>query len=73
MKVRRCEMYTSCKKNSTTILLGLAIAWIGLTDLALAGGAFVAVPGPVAGAGVPALAIAGGALWLFRKLRSRRQ
>ena len=33
----------------------------------------IAVPGPVAGAGLPALALAGGALWLFRKLRSRRQ
>jgi hypothetical protein len=33
----------------------------------------VAVPGPIAGAGLPALAVAGGALWLFRKLRSPRQ
>ena len=31
------------------------------------------VPGPLAGAGLPALAVAGGALWLIRKLSSRRQ
>jgi uncharacterized membrane protein len=61
------------KRNAAAVLLGLAIASVGLTDLALAGGPFVAVPGPLAGAGLPALAVAGGALWLFRKLRSRRQ
>jgi hypothetical protein len=59
------------KKNSATILAAGTVVWVGLTDGALAGVA--AVPGPVAGAGLPALAIAGGALWLFRKLRSRRQ
>jgi hypothetical protein len=58
------------KRNSATILAGSAVAWVGLTDLALAGA--VAVPGPIAGAGLPALAVAGGALWVFRKLRSRR-
>jgi hypothetical protein len=65
-------MCTFSKRNAAAVLLGLAIASVGLTDVALAGGAFVAVPGPVAGAGVPALAIVGGALWVFRKLRSRR-
>jgi hypothetical protein len=66
-------MYTSfSKKNAAAVLLGLAIAWFGLTDLALAGNP-LAVPGPIAGAGLPALAVAGGALWLFRKLRSPRQ
>ena len=60
------------KRNAAAVLLGLATAWLGLTDVALAGQTF-AVPGPIAGAGLPALAVAGGALWLFRKLRSRRQ
>jgi hypothetical protein len=59
------------KKNSAAVLVGLAIAWLGLTDVALAGS--LAVPGPIAGAGLPALAVAGGALWLFRKLHSRCQ
>jgi hypothetical protein len=52
-------------------LAGLAVAWVGMTDAAMAG--FTAVPGPIAGAGLPALAIAGGALWLFRKLRTPHQ
>jgi hypothetical protein len=65
-------MYTSfSKRNAAAVLLVLPIAWAGLTDVALAGA--VGVPGPIAGAGPPALAVAGGALWLFRKLRSRRQ
>jgi len=59
------------KNNSVTVLAAGAVAWVGLTDWALAG-ITVAVPGPVAGVGLPALAIAGGALWLFRKLRSPR-
>ena len=58
------------KRNAAAVLLGLAVAWVGLTDVALAG--TFAVPGPIAGAGLPALAVAGGALWVFRKLRSRR-
>ena len=59
------------KRNAAAVLLGLAIASVGLTDVALAG--VTPVPGPIAGAGLPALAVANGALWLFRKLRSRRQ
>jgi hypothetical protein len=66
-------MSISFFKNSAQVLVCLAVACVGLTDLALAGGPFVAVPGPLAGAGLPALASAGGALWLFRKLRSPRQ
>jgi hypothetical protein len=62
----------SSKRNAAAVLLGLAIAWVGLTDVALAGFATIAVPGPIAGAELPALAVAGGALWVFRKLRSRR-
>jgi hypothetical protein len=58
------------KRNAAAVLLGLAITWVGLTDVAFAGS--LAVPGPIAGAGLPALAVAGGALWVFRKLRSRR-
>ena len=65
-------MYTSfSKRNAAAVLLGFPIAWVGLTDVALAG--ITAVPGPIAGAGLPALAVAGGALWVFRKLRSPRQ
>jgi hypothetical protein len=40
--------------------------------LAWAGGA-APVPGPIAGAGLPALVIAGAALWLVRKYRRRSQ
>ena len=36
------------------------------SPLSLRPPAAVAVPGPIAGAGLPALAVAGGALWLFR-------
>jgi hypothetical protein len=62
-------MYTS-KRNAAAVLVGFAVALVGLTDVALAG--ITAVPGPIAGAGLPALTVAGGALWLFQKLRSRR-
>jgi hypothetical protein len=31
----------------------------------------VAVPGPLGGVGLPALIVAGGAVWLVRKLRQR--
>jgi lipopolysaccharide export LptBFGC system permease protein LptF len=33
----------------------------------------VAVPGPLVGAGLPALVILGGGYWLIRKLRKRRE
>ena len=58
------------KKNSAAVLAAGVVAWVGLTEGALAGG--TGVPGPVAGAGLPALAIAGGVLWLFSKFRGRR-
>jgi hypothetical protein len=65
-------MYTSfSKKNAAPVLMGFAFALVALTDVALAG--VNPVPGPIAGAGLPAIAVAGGALWLFRKLRSGRQ
>src|SRR3954451_7532820 len=45
-------MYTS-KRNAAAVLVGFAVALVGLTDVALAG--ITAVPGPIAGAGLPAL------------------
>ena len=57
-------------KNAAAGLAVLAGAWVGLTEASLAGP--LTVPGPIAGAGLPAIALAGGALWVFRKLRSRR-
>jgi hypothetical protein len=51
-------------------LLGAITA---LIEPALAGGASpAAVPGPIIGAGLPALAILGGGYWLVKKLRQRR-
>ena len=47
------------------------IAFLAMTSVvAFAGPAFAvqAVPGPVAGIGLPALAIIGGAYWVGRKL-----
>jgi hypothetical protein len=64
-------MWTSLsKKTVAAVLAAGAVAWVGPTNVAFAG--FAAVPGPVAGAGLPALAVAGGALWLVHKLRRRR-
>jgi hypothetical protein len=54
-------------------ICGLSI--IGLTVLiepAFAGGV-AAVPGPVAGIGLPALAVVGGAYWVGRKLLNRKK
>jgi len=47
--------------------LGLAI----LMDSAFAGPA--AAPGPIAGIGLPALALVGGAYWVGRKLFARKK
>jgi hypothetical protein len=33
----------------------------------------VGAPGPIAGVGLPALAILGGATWLARRMRTRKQ
>lgn len=49
-------------------IIGLAAVSILVADPALAG---VSVPGPVLGAGAPALAVIAGAYWLIRKRRSR--
>jgi hypothetical protein len=52
----------------------LGLATIGLTVLlnpAYAG--FNAAPGPIAGIGLPALALVGGAYWVGRKLFARKK
>ena len=50
---------------------------IGITGPALAGLAYIppaaGVPGPIAGAGLPFLAVAGGVYWLVRRARSRNR
>jgi hypothetical protein len=57
-------------KNAAVALISFPM--IGLPGVALAGISAV-VPAPIAGAGLlPVLAVAGGALWLFRKVSSRR-
>ena len=48
--------------------LGFAI----LVEPALAGGAYGGVPGPIAGVGLPALALIGGAYWLGQKFFRKR-
>jgi hypothetical protein len=50
---------------------GLTI--IGLVALAEPALAIEAVPGPIAGIGLPALALAGGAYWIGRKLLNRNK
>jgi hypothetical protein len=52
----------------------LGLATIGLTVLlnpAFAGGG--PAPGPIAGIGLPALALVGGAYWVGRKLFARKR
>jgi hypothetical protein len=58
-------MFTT-KLNIMVPVLGLMIA---LIEPALAQDA---VPAPIIGAGLPALAILGGGYWLVKKLRGRR-
>ena len=66
--VRRVS--TMRTKNAATAIATLAL--IAVPGVALAG--ITAVPGPIAGAGLlPVLAVAGGALWLMRKVRARRR
>jgi hypothetical protein len=48
--------------------LGFAV----LVEAALAGGA-VGAPGPIAGVGLPALVLIGGAYWLGRKFFGRKK
>jgi len=54
-------------------IAGLAlVGFCVLVEPALAGGA-VAAPGPVAGIGLPALALIGGAYWIGKKVFGRKQ
>ena len=59
-------MFTT-KLNIMVPVLGIIIA---LIEPAFATGP--AVPGPIIGAGLPALAILGGGYWLVKKLRGPR-
>ena len=61
-------MFTT-KLNIIVPVLGVTIA---LVEPALADYVVAAVPGPIIGAGLPALAVLGGGYWLIRKLRERR-
>lgn len=49
-------------------ILGIAAVSLLVADPALAG---APIPGPVLGAGAPALAVIAGAYWLIRRRRSR--
>jgi hypothetical protein len=51
-------------------ICGLSI--IGLVALMEPAFAFEAVPGPIAGIGLPTLAIIGGAYWIGRKVSARK-
>ena len=56
-------------------ICGLAvIGLMALMDSAFAGGGgSAAAPGPIAGIGLPALALIGGAYWVGRKLLTRKK
>jgi hypothetical protein len=47
------------------------VGFAALVDTALAGS--VAAPGPIAGIGLPALVLIGGAYWVGRKLFGRKK
>ena len=49
-----------------------SVAFAVFVEPALAGGA-VAAPGPVAGIGLPALVLIGGAYWIGKKVFGRKQ
>jgi hypothetical protein len=50
-------------------LVSLAV----LVEVAFAGPAAVAAPGPIAGVGLPALILIGGAYWVSRKFFGRKR
>jgi hypothetical protein len=60
-------MFTSKLK----ILMPVFGVVIALIEPALAG-SFSAVPAPIIGAGLPALAVLGGGYWVIKKLRGPR-
>ena len=52
----------------------LSLAGIGLTVLVIpAFAGITATPGPIAGIGLPALALIGGAYWIGRKVTARKK
>jgi hypothetical protein len=63
-----------CLHNDAAVLAVVSVALLGLPGVAFAGVPVTGVPGPVAGVGLlPALAVAGGALWVVREFSNRRQ
>ena len=56
-----------CLSVVVRFALFLSFAALTLAEPAFAG--FAVVPGPLLGAGLPALAVIGGAYWLFRRFR----
>lgn len=63
------EMFT----NKLNLVVPLTFSVLGLTAASIEPAlAKVAVPAPVVGAGLPALAILAGGYWLIRKFRQRR-
>ena len=67
-----CRGHKRGANNMSLIrLAGLAsVSFAVLVEPALAGS--VSVPGPIAGVGLPALILIGGAYWLGRKFFSRK-
>jgi hypothetical protein len=64
------EMFTTKLTFVAPFVVALLGAITALTEPAFAG-VGTAVPGPIIGAGLPALAILGGGYWLIRKLRDK--
>ena len=55
-------------------IAGLAsVGLAALVEPALADGVTVGAPGPIAGVGLPALVLVGGAYWLGRKFFGRKE
>ena len=57
---------------SKTLALAVVATGMALSIVEPAFATPTAVPAPLIGAGLPALAILGGGYWLIRKLRQRR-
>jgi hypothetical protein len=67
VKGEECGMRT---RISALALVSIMIALVSVVDSAFAG-QIRAVPGPVAGAGLPILAIGFGAYWLVKRFRRK--